>query len=428
MIDDARGSRLKTYLISGTSSSFVIPTSTPEISPDAWGGWTIQHPTSDPRASLASQGGATFRDAHPSSPKLTLGELNQIKTKAADSVHLYSYRKHHISGCVWYNRTRRGRTRGGRLEPASRRGVAATTTRRLIRELFSPSILDPGSLIREAPRPSVAPGAPAGTAEEVERVPGLLTPARGPSRRRLPGAVGASVGHRQQVQRQLLRRRHERAANRARRRPPPRADGLEDVPVPEDRAGVHGGSSLCRERAVLFLRKPRAVDDVRLGFVRRRRPGDAISEVVEDAQERRLGVANGARLDDAIADAGTLAPAVDAVLGRASDAAAGGFDEVAIELRRALRRRRAPAPGSAELVEPECAHGHRPGADLRGRRESSGTDGQIGSREAHEAGFVSERGERSRRSRSGALAREERRRRRPDFKSVPRREARSRQV
>lgn len=165
-------------------------------------------------------------------------------------------------------------------------------------------------------------------------------------------------------------------------------------------------------------------DDVRFGFVRRRRPGDAISEIVEDAQERRLGVTNGARLDDAIADAGTL----DAILGRASNAAAGRFDEVAIELRRALRSRRAPAPGSAELVEPECAHGHRPGADLRGRGKSSGTDGQIGSREAHGANAVSERGERSRRSRSGAWAREERRRRRPDFKSVPRREARSRQV
>ena len=35
----------------------------------------------------------------------------------------------------------------------------------------------------------------------------------------------------------------------------------------------------------------------------RRRPGDAISEIVEDAQERRVGVAHGARLDDAIADA-----------------------------------------------------------------------------------------------------------------------------
>ena len=42
-------------------------------------------------------------------------------------------------------------------------------------------------------------------------------------------------------------------------------------------------------------------DAVWFGFVRRRRPGDAISEIVEDAQERRLGVANGARLDDAIA-------------------------------------------------------------------------------------------------------------------------------
>ena len=287
-------------------------------------------------------------------------------------------------------------------------GVAATTTRRLIRELSfpnPPSSSTPGG----SRRPSVAPGAPAGSAEEVERVPGLLTPARGPSRRRLPGAVGASVGHRQQVQRQLLRRR--RRANRARRRPPPpRADGLEDVPVPEDRAGVHGGSRFVGriERAVIFGSR-----------TMRRRPGDAISEIVEDAQERRLGVAHGARLDDAIADAGTLAPAVDAVLGRASDAAAGRFDEVAIELRRALGSRRAPAPGSAELVQPECAHDHRPGADLRGRRKSSGTDGQIGSREAHGARFVSERGGRSRRSRSGAWAREERRRRRERFQIRP---------
>ena len=39
----------------------------------------------------------------------------------------------------------------------------------------------------------VAPGAPARPAEQVERVPGLLTPARGPRRRRLPRAVGASI-------------------------------------------------------------------------------------------------------------------------------------------------------------------------------------------------------------------------------------------
>ena len=39
----------------------------------------------------------------------------------------------------------------------------------------------------------VAPGAPARPAEQVERVPGLLTPARGPRRRRLPCAVGASI-------------------------------------------------------------------------------------------------------------------------------------------------------------------------------------------------------------------------------------------
>ena len=39
----------------------------------------------------------------------------------------------------------------------------------------------------------VAPCAPARPAEQVERVPGLLTPARGPRRRRLPCAVGASI-------------------------------------------------------------------------------------------------------------------------------------------------------------------------------------------------------------------------------------------
>ena len=39
----------------------------------------------------------------------------------------------------------------------------------------------------------VAPGAPARPAEQVERIPGLLTPARGPRRRRLPRAVGASI-------------------------------------------------------------------------------------------------------------------------------------------------------------------------------------------------------------------------------------------
>ena len=39
----------------------------------------------------------------------------------------------------------------------------------------------------------VAAGAPARPAEQVERVPGLLTPARGPRRRRLPRAVGASI-------------------------------------------------------------------------------------------------------------------------------------------------------------------------------------------------------------------------------------------
>ena len=45
----------------------------------------------------------------------------------------------------------------------------------------------------------VAPGAPARPAEQVERVPGLLTPARGPRRRRLPCAVGSSIRDGQEV-------------------------------------------------------------------------------------------------------------------------------------------------------------------------------------------------------------------------------------
>jgi len=133
------GRVVKTYLISGTSSSFVNPTSTPEISPDAWGGWTIRHPTSDPRASLASQGGATFRDAHPSSPKLTLGELHQIKPKPRTA---FTFTRTgnitSVGACGTTELAGDGRGVGGSNRLLAG-GGAATTTRRLIRELFFPN-------------------------------------------------------------------------------------------------------------------------------------------------------------------------------------------------------------------------------------------------------------------------------------------------
>ena len=380
----------------------------------------IRHPTRAPRSPLrAGRLSATLIPRRLNSSRRTTPN----KTKAADSVHsLVQETSHQWVRVVQQNspgtdegwEARTGFSPGVRRRrrvalfasffpnPSSTR--EASSARRLDRQLRPVRL--PGPLRRSSASPACLPG------------PGTVAEASSWRRwrvRRAPPTGPASTSP---------------TTARASRQPgttatAPRADGLEDVPVPEDRA-VSTGSSLCANEPS-FSSKTRAVDDVRLGFVRRRRPGDAISEVVEDAQERRLGVANGARLDDAIADAGTLAPAVDAVLGRASDAAAGGFDEVAIELRRALRRRRAPAPGSAELVEPDArtvivpartcgGGGNRVGRTVRSVRARRTRPGSFQS-------AVNGRGDPDRgrwRARSAAVV--------APISTVPRREARSRQV